>query len=260
MKTAHCRFSPQNFRSSKAVSSYWTSCLSPSVRSYRCSPTKPSIAVRCRKHMTWADCLVDTLVVHIQSTDFSLVASIESICISGMRQLCIGLPHILSSQPSIRRCQSCWPVPQFQASELDKGIIMRHLHFIFNSIQYGQIMLLDFVDLVIIIPLWVTWPDCQVFMHRLCHSALIEINLASGDIVFTAGCLLQMPLLEWLDQLPALALTVDNASLQLQATKQSRCSSLSMGIYSCYPRKWKHSCTTLDRILLRWVDDFCIVW
>jgi len=26
-----------------------------------------------------------------------------------------------------------------------------------------------------------------VFMHRLCHSALIEINLASGDIVFTAG-------------------------------------------------------------------------
>lgn len=26
-----------------------------------------------------------------------------------------------------------------------------------------------------------------VFMHRLCHSALIEIALASGDIVFTAG-------------------------------------------------------------------------
>ena len=94
--------------------------------------------------MTWVDCLVDTLVVHIQSTDFSRVASIESICISGMRPLCIGLPHILSSQPSIWRCQSCWPVPQFQASELDKGIIMRHLHFIFNSMQYGQRMLLDF--------------------------------------------------------------------------------------------------------------------
>ena len=27
----------------------------------------------------------------------------------------------------------------------------------------------------------------QVFMHRLCHSALNEIGLASGDIVFTAG-------------------------------------------------------------------------
>ncbi len=90
MKTAHRRFSLENIRSSKAVSSSWTSCLSPSVRSYRCSPTRPSIAVRCRKYMaghmkvhekkgstycnmkdtclsvlryTWPDCRVDTLVV-----------------------------------------------------------------------------------------------------------------------------------------------------------------------------------------------------